>query len=174
MKKLMAGVAAFAAITMLTMVQPAAAHDFDGGGDCDGWTLELDGTYGAHHIYIDGVAQATVKLTYTIPDGSDDESRSFTVKWDKDSNDVTKTHTLERDTDKCGPPPCEDDEVGEPGDCKPECPYTPGIPADDEDCQPPKEPTCKDTPTLPECNEVEPHVTPRPAEPAPVQPTFTG
>lgn len=85
-------------------VGTASAHDFNGGGDCDSWTLVLDGTYGAHTIYIDSVAQSSVKTSYTISDGSDDEYRSFTVKWDKASNDVTKTHTLSRDTDGCNPP----------------------------------------------------------------------
>lgn len=89
---------------VLGIASPASAHDFNGGGDCDSWTLQLDGLYGAHTIYIDGVAQSTVKATYVIPDGSDDESRSFTVKWDKPSDDVTRTHTLSRDTDECTPP----------------------------------------------------------------------
>jgi hypothetical protein len=82
----------------------ASAHDFNGGGDCDSWSLVLDGTYGAHHILIDGVAQSSVKTSYEITDKSTAESRSFTVKWDKDSDDVTKTHTLSRDTDGCNPP----------------------------------------------------------------------
>lgn len=89
---------------LLGTISPAAAHDFTGKGDCDSWTLVLDGTYGAHTILINGTARAEVKLTYKIADTSDDESRTFTVKWDKRHGDVTKEHTLKRDTDGCTPP----------------------------------------------------------------------
>lgn len=92
---------------LIGMSSAASAHDFNGGGDCDSWTLSLDGTYGAHAILIDGVAQPTVSTTYTISDGSDDATRTFTVKWDKDSDDVTKSHTLSRDTSGCTPPTTE-------------------------------------------------------------------
>lgn len=102
---LAAGLLSGAALIGATGV--AGAHDFGGGGDCDSWTVHLDGTYGAHTILIDGVAQSSVKTDYVISDGSDDESRTFTVKWDKSRDDVTKTHTLKRDTDGCTPPTTE-------------------------------------------------------------------
>jgi len=106
----MAGIVV-AVIALTTMfVGTASAHDFSGKGECDAahgpeWILTLDGTYGAHTILIDGVAQSTVKTSYHIPDASSDTVRSFTVKWDKSSGDVTKTHTVTRDPYPCGPPP---------------------------------------------------------------------
>jgi hypothetical protein len=79
----------------------AQAHNFNGSGDCDGWTLQLDGDFGATEIYVDG-QPVGLGLTYTFPDTSDAETRSFTVLWDKPRNDVTVTHVLERVLD-CTP-----------------------------------------------------------------------
>jgi len=77
-------------------VSPASAHAFNGYGDCTSWTLVLDGTFGAHTILIDGVAQPTVALSYVIADESSATTRSFTVKWDKVRDDVVKERTLSR------------------------------------------------------------------------------
>jgi len=101
MRKTLAGITVGGMAFGTIWMGVAAPHDFNGGGDCDSYTIVLDGTYEAHTILIDGVAQAEVKLTYDIPDTSDNEERSFTVKWDKTSNDIIKTHTLERDTSDC-------------------------------------------------------------------------
>jgi hypothetical protein len=79
----------------------AQAHNFNGSGDCDGWTLQLDGDFGATEIYVDG-NPVGLGLTYNFPDTSDNETRSFTVLWDKPRNDVTVTHVLERVLD-CTP-----------------------------------------------------------------------
>jgi hypothetical protein len=242
---------------MAVTITSASAHDFNGTKSCDAahgaeWVLQLDGTYGAHTIVIDGVEQVEVKTSYHVPDASGDTERTFTVTWDKDSDDVTQTHTLEgvsapclhkvdichrtnsvtnpytennvdddsvdgddgndngngdhnlhngdvfdvtgdpdvlypppRNGDQWGdiippfyddgetvgpwepknwdeagqaifyagcaippPPPeeCPDDTVGEFPDCVPECPTVPGIPATDDDCNPPQ---CEDPPCTP-------------------------
>lgn len=81
---------------------PALAHDFTGEGDCTGWTLQLDGTYGAHTILINGQAQSEVATEYFVGDNRPGvTSRTFTVTWDKDQGDVTRQVTLERDLSRC-------------------------------------------------------------------------
>jgi hypothetical protein len=79
----------------------AQAHNFNGSGDCDGWTLQLDGDFGATEIYVDG-NPVGLGLTYNFPDTSDAETREFTVVWQKPGPDVTVTHVLERVLD-CTP-----------------------------------------------------------------------
>lgn len=86
---------------------PAQAHDWNGSGDCEGWTLNLDGTWNAVEIFVDGVSVG-LNLTPTIPDASDATSRTFEVRWDKapagpSRSDVSVSHTLERDGN-CTPP----------------------------------------------------------------------
>lgn len=76
---------------------PAWAHNFAGSGDCDGWTLNLDGDWGAVEIRVDGVSVGLAQQVF-IPDTSDTTSRTFVVVWDKPrgQSDVTVTHTLQR------------------------------------------------------------------------------
>lgn len=81
----------------------AQAHNWNGSGDCEGWTLNLDGQWNALEIFVDGQS-AGLDLTPTVADDSDTTSRTFVVTWDKapaglSPSDVTVSHTLERSGD---------------------------------------------------------------------------
>lgn len=77
----------------------ALAHNFEGYGDCDGWTLQLNGDFGATEIFVDEVSVGLAQ-TIPVPDDSDDTERTFVVRWDK-AQDVIVTHELERDLSQC-------------------------------------------------------------------------
>lgn len=179
------------AVAMLAVgawsMSPAAAHNFNGGGDCTGWTLNLDGDWGASRILVDGVDKGLAQ-TISIPDDSDATSRSFTVTWDK-ATDVVVTHELSRSVEGCQPPHDECPNI--PGDqpegtdCYPDiCPDLPGDQVEGDDCTPevPEEPEVPEVPETPEVPEepetglIPPLVIKRPvpATPVPAAPTFNG
>lgn len=89
---------ALAALLACALALPALAHSFSGGGDCEGWTLHLDGLWGAHDVKVDGVSVGLV-LTVQVPDTSDDEAREFTVRWIKQGPDFELTRTIHRQLD---------------------------------------------------------------------------
>lgn len=96
-KPLARGTVAILVTALVLLFAPTAlAHNFTGSGDCDGWTLVLDGDFGATEIYVDD-EPVGLALTYHFPDTSSDESRTFVVSWDKPNNDVTVPHTLTRE-----------------------------------------------------------------------------
>lgn len=146
-----AAAAALSGAALVGSVGVASAHDFEGGGTCEGWDVHLDGLYGAHHIILNGYS-VDPQTDYFYPDTSDLETLTVTITWDKDSGDVTKTHTLTRDT----------------SDCEPETPPTTTPEAPPTTVAPPTEP-----PTL-----IPPTVIERPNAPAPTPvvdtPSFTG
>jgi hypothetical protein len=55
----------------------------------------LDGTWSAYDITVDGVSIG-LEQNPTFPDGSDDTSRTFVVRWWKTGPDVERTVTVER------------------------------------------------------------------------------
>lgn len=101
MRKLLSGATVLGLVVALGLLAlPAMAHNFGGDGDCDGWTLQLDGTWNALEIFVDGQSVG-LDQTIIIPDSSSDEERSFVVVWDKapagpSRHDVTVQHKLER------------------------------------------------------------------------------
>lgn len=111
-----AGLATAALLVGLIAVSvPAGASESSVTGDCDGWTVHLDGTWGAYWITIDGVTiygapggqgsdgQGT-PIDYFVADTSDTTTRTFEVVWYNHTTGVT-THnpTGTRDVD-CDPP----------------------------------------------------------------------
>lgn len=94
MKKLLAGLP-IVGLLVIGLALPAVAHSFQGEGDCDGWTLYLDGTWNAYDITVDGVSIGLDQVV-TIPDTSDNEERTFVVRWWKEGPDVTRTVTVTR------------------------------------------------------------------------------
>ena len=83
----------FAALMLAAL--PASAHAWSGVGDCDGWTLTLDGLWGAQRIEVDGVDYGR-QTTITIPDTSGATSRTFSVRWVKQGPDTVQSRTITR------------------------------------------------------------------------------
>lgn len=92
--------AIFAALMLVAL--PASAHAWQGTGDCDGWTLTLDGLWGATRIEVDGLDYGR-QTTITIPDTSDATSRRFEVRWVKQGPDTVQSRTITR-PGGCTPP----------------------------------------------------------------------
>lgn len=87
---------------LVTGALPALAHSFSGTGDCDGWTLKLDGLWGATRIEVDGQSYGTQR-TITIPDSSTATRRTFEVRWVKQGPDTVIEKKVRRDLTGCTP-----------------------------------------------------------------------
>jgi hypothetical protein len=103
-----------AALGLAMLMAPTAiAHSVNGSGDCDRWTINFDGTFGAKNVKVDGeivrerqdggtLGNPGNPFTRHFPDDSADTERTFRVVWVKvgQVNKVINI-TLVRDLSGC-------------------------------------------------------------------------